>query len=597
VSFREARDRKIVGLKQFGMSKSTYEKRQEFRTAKHSNHQMHPQLSHPSLRGGREGEAASVFSMPVPRVSIEEMEDEAREQTLTNPVLLMFLGLESAVKVMSYFLITLETVVTTLATVGLTCMWYFRYRDDPTWSAGLDFILLAFAVVSPISAAIAMAYTRRERALIMIGDFRSSAYSLYLAHATWGWPENGGRAGAEARGDIVWIEHCDAVLAQLIGIGDELARFLSLPTATKGRHRMTRQGRREAARIMEVSYYLIESFVTQRLTRLMFYSERIKKAGLPAGEMSRLRQYERFIFYSLEQLRMIKLYRTPQSLRSFARIFTMILPPFYSAAFARVAIGTHSLAMGILFGIITALGLSALFESLEVLEDPFTAYLALDGIDVKEEFEVLHYAQLVSARRLCFPDAPPYPPGRRAALLPSSSVPAKHRHLIGQPPTQGYHHAAPPAAQQHGRARSRVPSQVEILHQPPSVLSDSDENLVLLDEEADDDTAGVDHVDLELGTLGDDEGGGGGGGAATTAGRGAAFRPYEDEWTVAAVDASASVRTIHSGRHQGQQQQQQHHRRPRATQSLHHVRRATSPVPVAWLPPPELSRRRTAGQP
>jgi hypothetical protein len=534
------------------------------------------------------------------------MEEEARELTLTNPVLIMFLGIESALKVMSYFLITLETVIITVITVGLTCFWYFRYRGDSTWRASLDFILLAFAVVSPISAAIAMAYTRRERALITIGDLRSSAYSLYLAHCTWDWPENGGRAGAEARGDIVWIEHCDAVLAQLIGIGDELARFLSLPTATKSRHRMTRQGRRDAARIMEVSYYLIESMCTQRLTRLMFYSERIKKAGLPAGEMSRLRQYERYLFYDLEQLRMIKLYRTPQSLRSFARIFTLILPPFYSPAFAQVAIGTHSLAIGILFGIITALGLSALFESLEILEDPFTAYLALDGIDVNEEFEVLHYAQLVSARRLCFPDAPPYPPGRRAALLPSSSVPAKHRHLIGHPPTQGHHqhHATPargttPPQPHHKRLRSRVPSQVDVLSQDPSLLTDADENIILLEDDMDIDIAegggGIttaDHVDLELGTLGDDDGGGGGSGkAGGSVLRGTAFRSSDDR-SVAAVDANLSIRTLQSGHHHRQQQQQ--HRRHQQ-----HVRQASFPTsPANWLlPQPELSRRnKTVGQ-
>src|SRR3569832_2059612 len=120
----------------------------------------------------------------------------------------------------------------------------------------------------------------------------------------WEWPENGGRAGAK---DVDWIEHCDAVLAQLIGLGDELSRFLSLPTATKSRHRMTRQGRREAAKIMEVSYHLMESMCTQRMTRLMFYSERLKKIGLPSGEISRIRQYERFLSNNLEHLRMYKL--------------------------------------------------------------------------------------------------------------------------------------------------------------------------------------------------------------------------------------------------------------------------------------------------
>lgn len=147
---------------------------------------------------------------------------------------------------------------------------------------------------------------------------------------------------------------------------------------------MTKHGRKEASYAMEAAYYLLESITTQRMTRLLLYSERLKKIGLPSGEVSRIRQYERFLSDMVEQLRMVKMYRSPQALRSFARIFTLLLPPFYAPTFAQVAMDVNSLGVGVSFGIITALGLTALFESLQVLEDPFTAFLALDGIDVRE---------------------------------------------------------------------------------------------------------------------------------------------------------------------------------------------------------------------
>ena len=148
----------------------------------------------------------------------------------------------------------------------------------------------------------------------------------------------------------------------------------SIISATS-RHRMTKKGRKEASRTTEVAYYLLESISTQRITRLLLYSERLKKIGLPSGEISRIRQYERFLTDIVEQLRMVKMYRSPQALRSFARIFTLLLPPFYAPTFAQVAMEVNSLGVGIGFGIITALGLTALFESLQVLEDPFTAFL------------------------------------------------------------------------------------------------------------------------------------------------------------------------------------------------------------------------------
>jgi len=234
-------------------------------------------------------------------------------------------------------------------------------------------------------------------------------------------------------------------MAQLIGIFDELSRFLTLPTSSRSRHKFTTAGRLEAARTMEVSYYLLESMSTQRITRLVYYSERLKKMGCSTSEMSRIRQWERFLSDNVEQLRMVKMYRTPLALRSFARIFTVFLPAFYAPSYARVAVLVNSLGMGIAFGVITALSLTALFESLQVLEDPFTAYLALDGIDVREELEVLHFAQLINTRNLVFRDAPPYPLRRRCALT-NEPLPRKKRHFIGLPPTHPPHISTEPSA-------------------------------------------------------------------------------------------------------------------------------------------------------
>jgi len=111
-------------------------------------------------------------------------------------------------------------------------------------------IILGFAVVTPMTSTLAMAFRRREQALYEISRVRSFSFQIYLAHALWDWPEHGGRAGCT---NMNWLEHCDYVMAQLIGIGDELCRFLSLPTSSRSRHRMTRSGRREAARTVKVS--------------------------------------------------------------------------------------------------------------------------------------------------------------------------------------------------------------------------------------------------------------------------------------------------------------------------------------------------------
>ena len=214
-----------------------------------------------------------------------------------------------------------------------------------------------------------------------------------MSHAIWDWDSGKGRS--EAMDAEKWLEHTDAILEQLVGIGDELCRFLTLPTSSQACHRMLKSGRMEAADIVEVAYRLLDSMYTQRIIKLTVQTEKVKTFGLSASEVSRIRQYERFIGEAIEILRTIKMYRTPQALRSFGRIFTLALPAFYAPAFAQLALDLHSLTMGILFAVLTPLVLTALFETMQVIEDPFVGWVSLDGIDVNEELEILHFHQLI----------------------------------------------------------------------------------------------------------------------------------------------------------------------------------------------------------
>ena len=123
--------------------------------------------------------------------------------------------------------------------------------------------------------------------------------------------------------------------------------------------------------MFQVSYRLFDSCATRRMLKLTKLVETLKTAGLSATECSRIRQYERWVCESLEALRQIKMYRTPQALRSFARIFTVIVLHLYAPSFAQLAMDMDSLGVAICLAVITTLALTALFESIQVLEDPF----------------------------------------------------------------------------------------------------------------------------------------------------------------------------------------------------------------------------------
>lgn len=105
---------------------------------------------------------------------------------------------------------------------------------------------------------------------------------------------------------------------------------------------------------------------------------------------------------------MIKKYRTPQALRSFARLFTLLLPPFYAPYYGQMGRDLNSLSMGIAFSIFTAVALTALFESINQIEDPFTGGLSLDGIDLNDELGIVLQSQLLDLRLYHFPQAPQF---------------------------------------------------------------------------------------------------------------------------------------------------------------------------------------------
>jgi hypothetical protein len=111
----------------------------------------------------------------------------------------------------------------------------------------------------------------------------------------------------------------------------------------------------------------------------------LKQQGLPPNEATRIRQWERFLLTAVENLRMIKMYRTPQALRSFARLFSVLLPPFYSPFYAQVAHELNSIGMAAAFATLTSISLTSLFETVAQMEDPFIDLCGLDGVAVKHE--------------------------------------------------------------------------------------------------------------------------------------------------------------------------------------------------------------------
>ena len=205
----------------------------------------------------------------------------------------------SVIKTFWFFLISAETIVISIITIALTCFNYYYYLDEKV-SGTLDWVLLGFALVTPLSISIRLVFVRREAALNSLVDFKNTALHYYLSHTTW---------DRKIDDRKLLLEKSDKVIEALLDMGNDLSRYLTLPTVSKPVHRVTHAGRefsKEAKVVSDDIYYLMAA---EKCVKLSVLTSEVIKDGLSTSEASRIRQFERLITASIEKLRIIKMYR------------------------------------------------------------------------------------------------------------------------------------------------------------------------------------------------------------------------------------------------------------------------------------------------
>jgi hypothetical protein len=342
--------------------------------------------------------------------SLFRRECDARKKAIKNPLLLPLLNFVSTLFIFVFFLVSFEMILSVALSVTLTVYYYNQFLQDESLSASsLNLILLTFAVVTPIMAIVSLAFKRRDEALFAVSDLRATLQQLYMSHALWDWGFTPGvlDESGRTRSSVDWLEHSDRALSEIFRLAHDLSRFLTLPNSTRARHRVTHFGRKEAARTNRVGFELYDSSLVH-LGRLSALCEVLKREGLPPNEATRVRQWERIAQVDMEKIRMVKLYRTPQALRSFGRLFSVFLPPFFGPFYADLSVQMSSQAIGLAFAVITSVALTGLFETVSQFEDPFVNASRLDGIKVREELVESFTATLLKMRLLYFPNAPDF---------------------------------------------------------------------------------------------------------------------------------------------------------------------------------------------
>jgi hypothetical protein len=113
-----------------------------------------------------------------------------------------------------------------------------------------------------------------------------------------------------------------------------------------------------------------------------------------------------------------KMYRTPQSINALITFFSLFGPSLYAPKFAQIGYELGSVYFGVAYAAIVSLSVTALYESVRLMENPFVCHASIDGIDVYEELSIVCYLQLLRARSTIFPNAPNF--GTSTPQLPPS---------------------------------------------------------------------------------------------------------------------------------------------------------------------------------
>ena len=247
----------------------------------------------------------------------------------------------------------------------------------PTMASNMSWSIIGLMVIFPLTSSITNAFRRREEALAAVARFRSHLTHLTDLHATLEWPgasawggsEDGeGEAAATSR-RAARERHLQRVRGLLSTIVDALHELLSLPRCERMRDFVARP---EANWDLHFRCRARCVALTRRLQRGI---EALKAAGLPSPEASHLHAVGEGLLVEIENLWMLKTYRTSNMLRALMRVSAQLTPitfgPYFVYMKESLGGGARGLGFSLAFACLVSVLLTALTMLESRLENPF----------------------------------------------------------------------------------------------------------------------------------------------------------------------------------------------------------------------------------
>lgn len=191
-------------------------------------------------------------------------------------------------------IINYKTLIITALSVIST---YVCFKLDLT--AKFPDMLVGVAIVFPVVFSIGSAYSRRETALQRFADFRGHAIAIFYATRDWTLDKQNDLPVRTRELVIEMMHQLKAILtSDRTGLLDREKKMYS------------------------------------QFSKLSAITMELRNYGVQSGEVSRVSQYVSKMIIAFDNLKIIFLYRTPITLRSYSKVFIYLFPIIYGPYFA-----------------------------------------------------------------------------------------------------------------------------------------------------------------------------------------------------------------------------------------------------------------------
>ena len=157
---------------------------------------------------------------------------------------------------------------------------------------------------------------------------------------------------------------------------EALATYFEVPRVQRARHTVgCCYAGQEEAELVAIARQQ-RAVVDRGIGRMRRLVQDMKCRGLPGGEVHRLDSYVNAVGVSFERLAALKEYRTPRALRSYARVYIIIMGALYAPDYVAIA-GVSApadvqLTVALVYACMIQVVMGSLFHVMIGLEDPFT---------------------------------------------------------------------------------------------------------------------------------------------------------------------------------------------------------------------------------